>query len=764
MRASDSDPALAPSPPTVGTYGHTPLPTVSRHSISVMRRRIFDRFAQVVITMGGIAVILSIIGIFIFLVKEVAPLFFPPQGTQTGHVAGAPPPSALAQSSLVGMDEYQEIIYQLTAGSDRQIRFFNAQSGAPIALDLPPAFANVSITAMARAVGTGNRFAFGTDDGRLIPVTIEFTAGFEGGGRHIVPTVTLGDPVQPTPAKEQIVRLAYQPTERGTLVAALTDRGHLWYSVTPSDTAPVALTGHGAEPIAAMIFDSRGETLSVGTAAGNLYRYNVREDAQPSLAETTSVTPSGTSVTALSYLIGDRSLAIGSSAGDVSVWMPVRQAQESSITRFRLIHQFDAHPSPVTVISPSPRDKGFLTGDTQGNLFVHYSTSAQTVLKLPGNQEAIRTLTFSPKADGAVALTDRGDLLTYAIHNPHPETTLATLFNPVWYEGYERPEHVWQSSSGADDFEAKFGLLPLIFGTLKGTLYAMLVAVPLALLGAIYTSMFMHPDLRAKIKPTIEIMAALPTVILGFLAGLWLAPVLERIFPAMVAMTVVVPVSVTVTALLWQSLPAVFIRRVRPGMESFVLIPVIIGAVWICLGLNQPIESFLFGSDYKTWFAAHWGLRYDQRNALVVGCAMGFAIVPIIFSISEEALSNVPRHLIAGSLALGATRWQTLVKLVLISASPGIFSALMIGFGRAIGETMIVLMATGNTPIMDWSLFNGFRTLSANIAVEIPEAPHGGTLYRILFLAAVLLFIFTFLINTVAEVIRQRLRTKYSQY
>jgi phosphate transport system permease protein len=146
---------------------------------------------------------------------------------------------------------------------------------------------------------------------------------------------------------------------------------------------------------------------------------------------------------------------------------------------------------------------------------------------------------------------------------------------------------------------------------------------------------------------------------------------------------------------------------------------------------------------------------YVQRNALIVGFAMGFAIVPIIFSISEEALSNVPRHLIAGSLALGATRWQTLVKLVLVSASPGIFSAMMIGFGRAIGETMIVLMATGNTPIMDWSLFNGFRTLSANIAVEIPEAPHGGTLYRILFLAALLLFIFTFLINTVAEIIRR---------
>ncbi len=730
----------------------------------MMRRRILDRLAQVVISMGGIAVILSIIGIFIFLVKEVTSLFFPPQGTEVSHIAGTAPVRGFPQSSLVGMDEYQEIIYQLTAGSDHQIRFFNARSGVSLPHALPPELAKVSVTSIARTVGRGNQFALGTDDGRIIPVTIEFIAGFEEEARQIVPTVTLGSPVQLTPAKEQIVRLAYQPTERGTLAIALTDRGRLWYAATPFATTPVAMASHDAESVTALIIDSRGETLSIGTATGNLYHYDVREGAPPSLIETISVAPADTSVTALSYLIGDRSLVIGTSAGDVAVWMPVREAQESSITRLRLIHHFETHPAPVTAISPSLRDKGFMTGDAQGNLFVHYSTSAQTLLKLQGNQQGIRTLTFSPKADGAVALTEQGSLVTYAIHNPHPETTLATLFSPVWYEGYEKPEHVWQSSSGADDFEAKFGLLPLMFGTLKGTLYAMLVAVPLAILGAIYTSMFMHPNLRAKIKPTIEIMAALPTVILGFLAGLWLAPVLERIFPALIAMTVVVPFSILATAILWQCLPPATIRRLRPGMESFILIPVIIGTAWICLGLNHPIESFLFGSDYKTWFATHWGLRYDQRNALVVGFAMGFAIVPIIFSISEEALSNVPRHLIAGSLALGATRWQTLVKLVLVSASPGIFSALMIGFGRAIGETMIVLMATGNTPIMDWSLFNGFRTLSANIAVEIPEAPHGGTLYRTLFLAAVLLFAFTFLINTVAEVIRQRLRTKYSQY
>lgn len=124
----------------------------------------------------------------------------------------------------------------------------------------------------------------------------------------------------------------------------------------------------------------------------------------------------------------------------------------------------------------------------------------------------------------------------------------------------------------------------------------------------------------------------------------------------------------------------------------------------------------------------------------------------------------MPRNLSAASLALGASRWQTAWRVVLPSALPGVFSAIMIGFGRAVGETMIVLMATGNTPIMSWSLFNGLRSLSANIAVEIPEAPLNGTLYRTLFLSAVLLFVLTFIINTAAELLRQRFRKKYGRY
>jgi phosphate transport system permease protein len=159
---------------------------------------------------------------------------------------------------------------------------------------------------------------------------------------------------------------------------------------------------------------------------------------------------------------------------------------------------------------------------------------------------------------------------------------------------------------------------------------------------------------------------------------------------------------------------------------------------------------------------AKFGITYQQRNALVVGIAMAVAVIPVIFSIAEDAIFGVPKHLTLGSLALGATPWQTLVGVVLPTASPGIFSAIMIGMGRAVGETMIVLMATGNTPVTDFNLFTGMRTLAANVAVEMPESEVGSTHFRTLFLAGLVLFLFTFTVNTLAEVIRHRLRRKYS--
>jgi phosphate transport system permease protein len=159
-----------------------------------------------------------------------------------------------------------------------------------------------------------------------------------------------------------------------------------------------------------------------------------------------------------------------------------------------------------------------------------------------------------------------------------------------------------------------------------------------------------------------------------------------------------------------------------------------------------------------------FGLRYDQRNALLVGLAMGIAITPAMFSIVEDAIFAVPRSLSDGSLALGATRWQSLSRIVLPAAAPAILSALLIGLARGLGETMIVLLATGNTPIMEASLLSGYAWPQREYRrAELPEAGTASVHFRVLFLAALVLFALTFVLNTVAELFRQRLRYSYAK-
>jgi len=266
-------------------------------------------------------------------------------------------------------------------------------------------------------------------------------------------------------------------------------------------------------------------------------------------------------------------------------------------------------------------------------------------------------------------------------------------------------------------------------------------------------------------------MASLPSVVLGFLAAMWLAPIIETRVPSLMLFVVLLPTSALLWGWAWGRLPGRWRLWCPQGFEFVGLLPLLV-AVWFVAWHGGPLmERLLFVvqdpetgrkiADFRLWWPQFTGTGFSQRNSLVVGFMMGFAVIPIIFTIAEDALSNVPRELTSASLALGASRWQTALHVVLPTGSAGIFSACMIGFGRAVGETMIVLMATGNTAVMDFNIFTGFRALSANIAVELPEAPHGGTLYRALFLGAFLLFAFTFAINTVAEVLRQHLRQKY---
>jgi len=296
---------------------------------------------------------------------------------------------------------------------------------------------------------------------------------------------------------------------------------------------------------------------------------------------------------------------------------------------------------------------------------------------------------------------------------------------------------------------------------LKAALFAMLLATPLAIMGAIYTAYFMSTKIRRVVKPSIELMEALPTVILGFLAGIWLAPYIENNLPILITGLILFPLTILVAGFAWWRLPQGVKSSVPPGWEAALLVPVVILTGWLVVTSSPWIEVMFFDGSMRQWFT-DVGIPYDQRNALIVGMAMGFAVIPTIFSIAEDAVFNVPKHLTNGSLALGATPWQTVTGVVLLTASPGIFSAVMIGFGRAVGETMIVLMASGNSPVVNFNLFEGMRTLAANIAVELPETAVGSTHFRVLFLSALVLLIFTFVLNTAAELVRQRLRKRYA--
>ena len=464
-------------------------------------------------------------------------------------------------------------------------------------------------------------------------------------------------------------------------------------------------------------------------------------------------------LTAVEFGLGGNTVIVGDRDGHLSGWFRARPSAEAEPAMVKA-HDFEPQGSAILSIGSSSRERSFATGGADGSVVVRHLTSERTLLRFPGEGRPADAVMIAPRADG-ILVKRADDLERYSLQNPHPEFSWRAVLGKVWYEGYPKPEYVWQSTGATDDFESKMSLVPLVFGTIKATFYALVFAIPVAVFGALYTSQFVHPTIKAKVKPTVEIMAALPSVVIGFIAGLWLASRVEAHLVPVLLLLIFLPLLGTTGVLFWDRLPHGLRRRLRPGTEVFVILPLLVAGAFLAFLAGPLVEAAFFGSDLKQWVSTALGLVYDQRNSIVVGLAMGFAVIPIIFTISEDAFSSVPQHLTAASLALGASRWQTATRVVLPTASPGIFSAVMVGFGRAVGETMIVLMATGNTPLLDWSPFNGMRTLSANIAVEVPEAPYGGTLYRVLFLSACVLFLMTFFVNTVAELVRQRLRDKY---
>jgi len=730
-------------------------------------RMLKDWLARPLITFGGILTIITIVLIFFYLLYVVMPMFESPRANLEKSYDL---PGNQVGTLYYDIEELARIATRVTR--DGKSIFFDTSSGDIKSEQQLPLPAKSVITAYSKTDLARNTSILGLSNGAALLVQTRYKVSYPNDIRTITPEIIFPageDPIPLNNAHHPIDRIAMRHNEDSASIAFIAD-GKLWFtrlsvesSMLDEDTFTLT-AGETAIQLDDSVYDyllitPDQQLLYAANKSGEAFVFDITGTDRPEFTQHLSLTDKDTQLTSLDFLLGGISLLAGDSSGVITQWFPVRDAKNIPIlTRIR---DFQSQ-STVTAIAAEHRRKGFIAADQNGQLGIYHSTAQKQLLLLKVAPASLNTIAIAPRADAALLEDADGQLHFIRINNEHPEISWSSLWGKIWYESHEEPEFIWQSSAATNDFEPKFSLTPLSFGTMKAAFYAMLLAIPLSILGAIYTAYFMTPAMRRWVKPGIEIMGALPTVILGFLAGLWLAPWIEAHLPGVFTLVIIIPFALVGTGLIWDHLPRAIRHKVPEGWHAALLIPVVLAVIWVSSMISQPMEQWLFDGNMRTWMGTEFGIVYDQRNSIIIGLAMGFAVIPTIFSIAEDAIFGVPKHLTFGSLALGATPWQTLVRVVILTASPGIFSAVMIGFGRAIGETMIVLMATGNTPVMDMSIFEGMRTLAANIAVEMPESAVDSTHYRVLFLAALVLFIFTFILNTVAEVVREHLRRRYS--
>jgi phosphate transport system permease protein len=349
------------------------------------------------------------------------------------------------------------------------------------------------------------------------------------------------------------------------------------------------------------------------------------------------------------------------------------------------------------------------------------------------------------------------NLRRYSVENSAGITTWKTLFSPVQYTGYTQAKYIWQTSQSADYAEPKFSLVPLIIGSLKASVLALFVAIPLALGAATYTAYFASSRIRNWVKPSIEMVEAIPSVIIGFVAAVWLAPFAERSLLALLVLLICTPFIIISLAIvhgffkqtdLYHAVRKYYLLIVSLAVLAIVIV-IFQSSIWLQAVVMANTDS---------WLGQQLSEITITKTTIIVALALGIAVAPTIYSLVDDALFEVPEGVKQASFALGATELQTLIKVVLVVALPSIVSAIMLGLGRAFGETMIVLMVTGNTPVADWDLLSGLRALTSNLTIELQESSVGTAHYHILFLTAAILFAFTFAINTIAALLKRRLQ------
>ncbi|MDN4627600.1 ABC transporter permease subunit [Erwinia sp. PsM31] len=689
------------------------------------RRQFIDRLTRRVVMACGLAILLVMLLLFVWLIWVVVPLFSSPTLGSVSRIALDQDQPAVA----MGMDAQQQWGWRIDAQGRAEFLSLMNQSKVP-ALRL----------AQGRvAVATDNDSVLLKSAAGLTLVQPDFS---EAEPRWKFP---LGDQPLGGNPDAKVIALA-QTAENRWLVAEASATQITLYRFQPLQaTASFSVS----VPDVSQLMISPDGRLLYGLAKNSLRVWRIT-DGGLTLRESHTLLQQPER---LAQLSGGSTLLMADH-DSITQWFDIASATGPHLNAIRAFH----HASNQPLLLSEAHRRVFATLNPAGEFKLFASKQEGVVLRSqldPG----VLNAAFAPRGDGLL-VERQGSWQHYHLSNPWPDISWRNLWQKVWYEHYPQADYVWQSTSANDDYQGKFSLVPMVVGTLKAAGLAMLFATPLALAAAMYTAWFMAPALRRWVKPAIEMMGALPSVVIGLIAGLWLAPQLADRLAGVLLWPLALAAALLLCSHVSQRLPEKWRRRLcGEGREIWILLPVLLLVTLGCLWLLPMLEHRVLGVSLADSLCG----GYQQRNLLIASVAMGFALVPLIFTLAEDAIFSVPPSLGQGSLALGATQWQTLTRVVLPGASAGIFAALMIGFGRAIGETMIVLMATGNTPVTEGGLLQGVRTLSANVAIEMPEAAAGSGHYRVLFLSALVLLVFTLVVNTLAELVRQRLRQRFSQ-
>ena len=532
--------------------------------IRKVRRR--DRIARWCITFGGIFIVISVLGILLLIAEVALPLFAPATAKVVAQVSA---PGAGQPVLAIGVDEYLETAYTLSA--EGVFAFFDAHDGTPLrreALAKPTPAARV-----IAAEGTARlRYTLLWSDGTVTLERLVFRPVFDAAGRRTIASALerLAD-FAPEPGQTPThLAVARAQGEEGAVLARLTAAGRLRVTQrvvstnllgdTSAETHTFEVDNLPDAPLSALALDSAGETLYVGTRDGRLARWDLREPGQARALDQVQAFSDGRAVTALALVLGDISLAVGDAQGGHATWFPVPTTDGAK--RLRRIHPLQPHGAPVTRILATANNKALLSVSADGHLSYDYSTNQRHLLSLaPARPPA--AVGLSTRSNGVIAIDSAGEVTLWALHVPHPEASWRIFFGKIWYEGFPAPAYSWQSSAASEDFEPKLSLVPLIFGTIKGTLYGILFAAPLAVFAALYSSRLMNPRLHRVIKPTFEIMGSIPTVVIGFIAALWLAPLVRVSLGTLLVLVVVLPVLVVLGVWIWERLTALDTVRRR---------------------------------------------------------------------------------------------------------------------------------------------------------------------------------------------------------